>query len=191
MRCGGRRLGSTVEGRPRKQSPEQYRGRDQGGGSPRSTTEDTSSAWSGARGSLRSDESGDRDLRLGSRLAVVLVSSHSAGARAGRAGSGRGRLGVGSLPVVCYHVLAGPFPSGHHTSLLAARLPACACCGAWCWLRAAGCLQLDWNRSMRSCSRSSTDRSFCCATACNRSCSCSWIAACESLRVLCVSIHLL
>ena len=38
-------------------------------------------------------------------------------------------------------MLAGPFPSGHQTSLLAARLPACAAVA-----RAAGCVQLaDWN----------------------------------------------
>ena len=43
-----------------------------------------------------------------------------------------------SLPVFCYHVLAGPFPSGRQTNLLAARLPACAAVA-----RAAGCGQLS------------------------------------------------
>ena len=37
-----------------------------------------------------------------------------------------------------YHLIAGPFPSGRHTNLLATRLPACAAVA-----RAAGCVQLS------------------------------------------------
>ena len=40
--------------------------------------------------------------------------------------------GVGLLPLICYQLLDGPFPSGYQTNLLTARMLACRC------------LQLDW-----------------------------------------------
>ena len=96
----------------------------------------------------------------------------------------------------CYHVLAGPFTSGHQTNLLATRLPACAAVA-----RAAGCVQLSACNSIGivRCARAADRLRIVRAAArllaivrarvMNRSCACTWIVAVESLRV--ESLHVL